>query len=137
MVLVPDKDLPVLLPDDVQVGKTTSNPLLSVEDWINVDCPQCGAAARRETDTMDTFVDSSWYYARYTDAHNDQLPFDPAKADYWLPVDQYIGGIEHACMHLLYARFIGKVMRDLGWLKCDEPFLRLLTQEWCSKTGTR
>lgn len=135
VVLVPDKDLPVLLPDDVQVGKTTSNPLLSVEDWINVDCPQCGAAARRETDTMDTFVDSSWYYARYTDAHNDQLPFDPAKADYWLPVDQYIGGIEHACMHLLYARFIGKVMRDLGWLKCDEPFLRLLTQGMVLKDG--
>lgn len=137
VVLVPDEDLPVLLPDEVQVGKTTSNPLLSVESWINVDCPQCGAAAKRETDTMDTFVDSSWYYARYTDAHNDKLPFDPAKADYWMPVDQYIGGIEHACMHLLYARFIGKVMRDLGWLKCDEPFLRLLTQGMVIKDGNK
>lgn len=137
VVLVPDVDLPVLLPDEVQVGKTTSNPLLSVESWINVSCPQCGAAAKRETDTMDTFVDSSWYYARYTDAHNDKLPFDPAKADYWMPVDQYIGGIEHACMHLLYARFIGKVMRDLGWLKCDEPFLRLLTQGMVIKDGNK
>ena len=137
VVLVPDEDLPVLLPDEVQVGKTTSNPLLSVESWINVSCPQCGAAAKRETDTMDTFVDSSWYYARYTDAHNDKLPFDPAKADYWMPVDQYIGGIEHACMHLLYARFIGKVMRDLGWLKCDEPFLRLLTQGMVIKDGNK
>ena len=135
VVLVPDEDLPVLLPDEVQVGKTTSNPLLSVESWLNVSCPQCGEAAKRETDTMDTFVDSSWYYARYTDAHNPHEPFDPAKADYWMPVDQYIGGIEHACMHLLYARFIGKFMRDLGWLKCDEPFARLLTQGMVLKDG--
>ena len=137
IVLVPDEDLPVLLPDNVQVGKTTRNPLLSVPEWYNVKCPQCGADARRETDTMDTFVDSSWYYARYTDPHNDKRPFDPDKANFWLPVDQYIGGIEHACMHLLYARFICKFMRDLGWLKYDEPFLRLLTQGMVLKDGAK
>lgn len=137
VVLVPDEDLPVLLPDEIQVGKTTSNPLLSVPDWINVPCPKCGEAARRETDTMDTFVDSSWYYARYADPHNSTKPFDPELADYWMPVDQYIGGIEHACMHLLYARFIGKFMRDLGWLKTDEPFERLLTQGMVLKDGAK
>jgi leucyl-tRNA synthetase len=137
IVLVPDEDLPVLLPDNVQVGKTTSNPLLSVPEWLNVTCPQCGADATRETDTMDTFVDSSWYYARYADAHNTALPFDQDKSDYWLPVDQYIGGIEHACMHLLYARFIYKFMRDLGWVKGNEPFLRLLTQGMVLKDGAK
>ena len=137
VVLVPDSDLPVLLPDNVQVGKTTSNPLLSVPEWYMTVCPKCGAAAKRETDTMDTFVDSSWYYARYADPKNDKAPFDPAKAKHWLPVDQYIGGIEHACMHLLYARFIGKFMRDLGWLDCDEPFSRLLTQGMVLKDGAK
>ncbi len=137
VVLVPDSDLPVLLPDNVQVGKTTSNPLLSVPEWYMTVCPKCGAAAKRETDTMDTFVDSSWYYARYADPKNDKAPFDPAKARHWLPVDQYIGGIEHACMHLLYARFIGKFMRDLGWLDCDEPFSRLLTQGMVLKDGAK
>ncbi len=137
VVLVPDEQLPVLLPDNVQVGKTTSNPLLSVPEWIQVPCPRCGEAARRETDTMDTFVDSAWYYARYADPHNDREPFSPAKANYWLPVDQYIGGIEHAVMHLLYARFIGKFMRDLGWLDCDEPFARLLTQGMVLKDGAK
>ena len=137
VVLVPDEDLPVRLPDNVQVGRTTSNPLLSVPEWIGVKCPQCGGAAKRETDTMDTFVDSSWYYARYADPKNDSAPFDPARAKYWLPVDQYIGGIEHAVMHLLYARFIGKFMRDLGWLDCDEPFARLLTQGMVTKDGAK
>ena len=137
VVLVPDEDLPVYLPDNVQVGRTTSNPLLSVPEWFNVKCPQCGAEAKRETDTMDTFVDSSWYYARYADPKNGKVPFDPAKAKYWLPVDQYIGGIEHAVMHLLYARFIGKFMRDLGWLDCDEPFARLLTQGMVTKDGAK
>ena len=137
IVPVPDEDLPVLLPDEVEVGQTTSNPLLSVPDWLNVKCPACGEDARRETDTMDTFVDSSWYYARYADAHNPDLPFDPAKADYWLPVDQYIGGIEHACMHLLYARFIYKFMRDMGWVKGNEPFVRLLTQGMVLKDGAK
>lgn len=137
IVLVPDEDLPVLLPDNVQVGKTTSNPLLSVPEWINVECPKCGKAARRETDTMDTFVDSSWYFARYTDAKNEEMPYDPRKANYWLPVDQYIGGIEHACMHLLYARFFHKFMRDLGWVNSDEPFSRLLTQGMVLKDGAK
>lgn len=137
IVPVPDEDLPVLLPDEVEVGQTTSNPLLSVPDWLNVKCPACGEDAQRETDTMDTFVDSSWYYARYADAHNPDLPFDPAKADYWLPVDQYIGGIEHACMHLLYARFIYKFMRDMGWVKGNEPFVRLLTQGMVLKDGAK
>lgn len=137
IVPVPDEDLPVFLPENVQVGKTTSNPLLSVPEWLNVKCPVCGGEAQRETDTMDTFVDSSWYFARYTDAHNLDQPFDPAKADYWLPVDQYIGGIEHACMHLLYARFFYKFMRDLGWIKGDEPFARLLTQGMVLKDGAK
>ncbi|NLN85202.1 MAG: leucine--tRNA ligase [Candidatus Cloacimonetes bacterium] len=137
VVMVPDEDLPVLLPDNVQVGKTTANPLLSVPEWFEVKCPQCGENARRETDTMDTFVDSSWYYARFADPKNSEKPFDHAKAKYWMPVDQYIGGIEHACMHLLYARFIGKFMRDLGWLETDEPFARLLTQGMVLKDGAK
>lgn len=137
VVLVPDKDLPVLLPDNVQVGKTTRNPLLSVLEFVNTSCPECGKMARRETDTMDTFVDSSWYFARYADPKNNKEPFDKAKANYWLPVDQYIGGIEHACMHLLYARFIHKFMRDIGWVDCDEPFARLLTQGMVTKDGAK
>ncbi|MFA7544002.1 MAG: leucine--tRNA ligase [Candidatus Cloacimonadaceae bacterium] len=137
VVLVPDSDLPVKLPENVQVGKTTSNPLLSVPEWLNVSCPQCGEAAKRETDTMDTFVDSSWYYARYADPKNTNVPFASDKADYWLPVDQYIGGIEHACMHLLYARFFYKFMRDMGWVKGGEPFQRLLTQGMVLKDGAK
>ena len=137
VVLVPDSDLPVRLPDNVQVGRTTSNPLLSVPEWINVKCPQCGEDAKRETDTMDTFVDSSWYSARYADTKNESRPFDPALAKHWLPVDQYIGGIEHACMHLLYARFFHKFMRDLGWMESDEPFARLLTQGMVTKDGAK
>ncbi len=135
--LVPDEDLPVMLPDEVQVGKTTQNPLLSVDHWLNVPCPKCGKPAKRETDTMDTFVDSSWYFARYTDPKNEELPFDADKANHWLPVDQYIGGIEHACMHLLYARFFHKFMRDLGMVNSDEPFARLLTQGMVTKDGAK
>jgi len=135
VVLVPDEDLPVKLPMDVQVGKTTNNPLLSVEKWVNTSCPKCGKPARRETDTMDTFVDSSWYFARYIDPHNEAKPFEEKKANYWLPVDQYIGGIEHACMHLLYARFFHKFMRDSGLVNSDEPFLRLLSQGMVLKDG--
>ncbi|MCF7918438.1 MAG: leucine--tRNA ligase [Candidatus Cloacimonetes bacterium] len=136
-VLVPDEELPVLLPDNVQLGKTTQNPLLSVEDWVNTTCPGCGGKARRETDTMDTFVDSSWYFARYADAGNTKEPFSREAADKWLPVDQYIGGIEHACMHLLYARFFHKFMRDMGMVSCDEPFARLLTQGMVTKDGAK
>ncbi len=136
-VLVPDDDLPVLLPDNVELGKTTSNPLLSVPEWVNTSCPKCGKPARRETDTMDTFVDSSWYFARYSDAHNDKLPFTKEAADHWLPVDQYIGGIEHAVMHLMYARFFHKFMRDIGMVSSDEPFARLLTQGMVTKDGAK
>ncbi|MDD2331557.1 MAG: leucine--tRNA ligase [Candidatus Cloacimonetes bacterium] len=135
--LVPDEELPVRLPDKVQVGKTTQNPLLSVPEWLHTTCPKCGKPAIRETDTMDTFVDSSWYFARYADVQNQSLPFSKDAANYWLPVDQYIGGIEHACMHLLYARFIHKFMRDLGWVDCDEPFARLLTQGMVLKDGAK
>ncbi len=136
-VLVPDEDLPVKLPENVQVGKTTQNPLLSVEEWVNVKCPVCGRDAKRETDTMDTFVDSSWYYARYADPKNDKEPFSKEKAEKWLPVDQYIGGIEHACMHLLYARFFHKFMRDIGLVDSNEPFARLLTQGMVTKDGAK
>ncbi len=137
VVLVPDEDLPVKLPDNVQVGKTTQNPLLSVEEWVNCKCPKCGGDAKRETDTMDTFVDSSWYYARYTDAKNESLPFDTENAKKWLPVDQYIGGIEHACMHLIYSRFFHKFMRDIGMVESDEPFARLLTQGMVCNMGSK
>lgn len=136
-VLVPDEELPIELPEDVQIGKTTQNPLLSATNWVNTTCPKCGKPARRETDTMDTFVDSSWYFARYTDAQNEKEPFSKESADYWLAVDQYIGGIEHACMHLLYARFFHKFMRDLGMVKTDEPFARLLTQGMVTKDGAK
>jgi len=136
-VLVADEDLPVTLPENVQLGTTTQNPLLSVPDWINTKCPECGGAAKRETDTMDTFVDSSWYFARYADPKNDTEPFSKNKADHWLPVDQYIGGIEHAVMHLMYARFFHKFMRDLGLVTSDEPFARLLTQGMVTKDGAK
>ncbi len=124
-VPVPDAQLPVVLPEDC-VPDGSGNPLLKRPDFLNVACPQCGQAARRETDTMDTFVDSSWYYARY--AASDATTMVDERANYWLPVDQYIGGIEHAILHLLYSRFWTKVMRDLGLLKVDEPFAKLLTQ---------
>jgi leucyl-tRNA synthetase len=129
-VPVPEKDLPVLLPEDC-IPDGSGNPLNKREDFLAVACPQCGKPARRETDTMDTFVDSSWYYMRYTcpDARVDGRPaMVDARNDYWMPMDQYIGGIEHAILHLLYARFWTKVMRDLGLVKFDEPFTRLLTQ---------
>ena len=136
-VLVPDEELPIKLPQNVQLGKTTQNPLLSVDEWVNTTCPKCGQPAKRETDTMDTFVDSSWYFARYADADNSENAFDIKKADFWLPVDQYIGGIEHACMHLMYARFFHKFMRDIGLVKSDEPFAKLLTQGMVTKDGAK
>ena len=126
IVSVPEKDLPVKLPIDVKFGK--GNPLATNEKFVNVKCPKCKGKARRETDTMDTFVDSSWYYMRYADNKNLKEPFDKNKTDYWLPVDQYIGGIEHATMHLLYARFWTKALRDLGFVKFGEPFTKLFNQ---------
>lgn len=133
--LVPESELPVVLPTQVSFTGKGGNPLEKVESFWSVPCPQCGKRGRRETDTMDTFVESSWYYARYTSPHYREGPFDPQVANQWLPVDYYIGGIEHACMHLLYARFFHKVMRDWGWLSSDEPFNRLLTQGMVIKDG--
>ncbi len=126
VVPVPEDQLPVLLPEDIDLA--AGETLATHESFINTTCPKCGAPAKRETDTMDTFTCSSWYYMRYTDPHNDELPFDPKKANYWMPVDQYIGGIEHAILHLLYSRFFTKVLRDEGMLDFDEPFTNLLCQ---------
>jgi leucyl-tRNA synthetase len=136
LVPVPDKDLPVVLPPLMPATVTGQSPLASVPEFVNVKCPKCGGAARRETDTMDTFIDSSWYFYRYTDPHNDKAPFDPALVRYWLPVDQYIGGIVHAILHLLYTRFFCKVMRDLGLVNHGEPVKRLFTQGLVLKGGT-
>jgi leucyl-tRNA synthetase len=127
IVPVPDAELPVKLPDNVEFSGKGS-PLAKLENWVNVPCPACGTPAKRETDTMDTFMCSSWYFMRYPDAQNAASAFDPAIANDWMPVDQYVGGIEHAILHLLYSRFFTKVMRDRGLLACDEPFQRLLTQ---------
>jgi len=128
MVPVPEEDLPVLLPEVEEYLPKGRSPLAAAEDWVRTACPSCGGEARRETDTMDTFVDSSWYFIRYADPHNDSAPFDRTVADYWLPVNQYIGGVEHAILHLLYARFFTKVMNDLGLVGFREPFARLFTQ---------
>ncbi len=125
-VPVPEKDLPVVLPDKVKFG--IGNPLETNPDFVNTLCPKCGGKAKRETDTMDTFVNSSWYFLRYCDPHNSQKIFDPQKAKYWMPIDQYIGGAEHACMHLIYFRFYTKFLRDLGLIKFDEPTINLFNQ---------
>ncbi len=135
-VPVPEDKLPVTLPTNVEFTGTGASPLTQVTDWINVPCPKCGGPGRRETDTMDTFVDSSWYYARYTDAHNQKLPFAREKADQWIPVHQYVGGVEHATMHLIYSRFFHKVLRDMGMLSSDEPFSSLLTQGMVTLGGS-
>lgn len=127
-VPVPDEQLPVELPENVEFSGRGASPLSQLGDWVNVPCPTCGEAAKRETDTMDTFIDSSWYFLRFTDANNDGAIFDSAKANDWMPVDQYVGGIEHAILHLLYSRFFTKVLRDRGLINIDEPFSRLLTQ---------
>lgn len=127
-VPVPDSDLPITLPEDIKLTGHGLSALAECDEFVNADCPKCGKAGKRETDTMDTFVDSSWYFFRYTDPKNTELPFDKNKADTLLPVDRYIGGIEHAVMHLLYARFFTKVLRDLGLTKVSEPFKNLLTQ---------
>lgn len=136
LVPVPDKDLPVVLPPMAKFTGLGESPLASVPEFVNVKCGKCGGSARRETDTMDTFIDSSWYFYRYADPHNDKAPFDPAIVRYWLPVDQYIGGIVHAILHLLYTRFFCKVMRDLGLVNHDEPVTRLFTQGLILKGGS-
>jgi leucyl-tRNA synthetase len=128
IVAVPDDQLPVILPKGVDLRVEGGSPLDHVPDYVNVDCPKCGGAGRRDTDTMDTFVDSNWYYFRYCDPHNAEAPFDKAKVEYWIPVDQYIGGIEHAVLHLIYTRYWTKVMRDMGLISFDEPVTRLLSQ---------
>ena len=128
IVPVPEADLPIVLPEDVKLTGTGESPLAGVAEFVNTTCPKCGGAARRETDTMDTFVDSSWYFFRYCDPHNEAAPFDTEQIKYWTPVDQYIGGIDHAVMHLLYTRFWTKMMRDIGLVPFDEPVRRLMTQ---------
>ncbi len=132
---VPDKDLPVLLPPNPKLTGEGESPLASTPEFVNTTCPKCGGPARRETDTMDTFVDSSWYFYRYCDPHNSEAPFDSAKVGYWFPIDQYIGGITHAILHLLYSRFWCKVMRDLGLVGHNEPIARLFTQGMVQKGG--
>ena len=136
-VLVPEAELPVRLPEDVSFAQGAVSPLSSSEHFLHCKCPTCGGDATRETDTMDTFICSSWYYYRYTDPKNTERPFDRDKVNYWAPVDQYIGGIEHAILHLLYARFFTKVLRDAGMLDFDEPFTNLLTQGMVIKDGAK
>jgi len=135
MVPVPDKDLPVLLPPNPRLTGEGESPLASTPEFVNTTCPKCGGPARRETDTMDTFVDSSWYFYRYCDSQNDKAPYDSTKIAYWFPIDQYIGGITHAILHLLYSRFWCKVMRDIGLITHNEPIARLFTQGMVQKGG--
>ena len=135
--LVPEEELPVRLPEDVNFSQGAVSPLAESESFVHCTCPKCGGPARRETDTMDTFICSSWYYMRYTDPHNTHKPFAADKVNYWAPVDQYIGGIEHAILHLLYSRFFTKVLRDEKLLDFDEPFQNLLTQGMVIKDGAK
>ena len=137
VVPVAEKDLPVLLPDNVPITLAGGSPLMNVPSFLNTTCPKCGGPARRETDTMDTFVDSSWYFYRYADAHDDKAPFDSETIAYWFPIDQYIGGVEHAILHLIYSRFWTKFMRDMGLVKNDEPVMRLFTQGMVIKNGAK
>jgi leucyl-tRNA synthetase len=134
---VAESELPILLPEQIDITQTNGSPLGRVAEFVNAKCPKCGGKARRETDTMDTFVDSSWYFYRYTDAKNSLVSFDSDKANYWFPIDQYIGGVEHAILHLIYSRFWTKVMRDLGMVKNDEPAERLFTQGMVIKDGAK
>ncbi len=136
IVAVPDDQLPVVLPKITQFTGRGDSPLAQVAEFVNVTCPKCGGPARRETDTMDTFVDSSWYFYRFADPTNDKLPFDPAAVKYWLPVDFYSGGVEHAILHLIYSRFFARVFRDIGLVDHSEPFTQLLTQGMVLKDGT-
>jgi len=137
IVPVPDDQLPVRLPENVEITLEGGSPLRRLPEFVNAMCPKCGEPARRETDTMDTFVDSSWYFYRYTSARDDQAPFDTDTVAYWFPIDQYIGGVEHAILHLIYSRFWTKVMRDLGLVKNDEPVERLFTQGMVIRNGAK
>jgi len=137
VVPVPEKDLPVVLPLDVKITGRGGSPLNRVSSFVRCSCPQCGRDARRDTDTMDTFVDSSWYFLRYASKRHDEVCFDSDEVDYWMPVDQYIGGVEHAILHLLYSRFFTKVLRDLGLIRVGEPFKRLFTQGMVIKDGAK
>jgi leucyl-tRNA synthetase len=137
IVPVPESELPVLLPDNVEITQQGGSPLARMPEFVNVKCPKCGGMARRETDTMDTFVDSSWYFYRYADAHNSSAPFATETVAYWFPIDQYIGGVEHAILHLIYSRFWTKVMRDLGLVRNDEPVERLFTQGMVIRNGAK
>ncbi len=136
-VAVPDEQLPVYLPTDVEFKPTGQSPLTECASFVNTTCPKCGGPAKRETDTMDTFICSSWYFLRYCDPHNDKEVFNKGKVDYWMPVDQYIGGVEHAILHLLYSRFFGKFLQDQGLVSFSEPFTNLLTQGMVLKDGTK
>jgi leucyl-tRNA synthetase len=137
LVPVSDDQLPIVLPPQIEITQQGGSPLGRVPEFVNTTCPKCGGPARRETDTMDTFVDSSWYFYRYTDAKNSNAPFDPKVAQYWFPIDQYIGGVEHAILHLIYSRYWTKVMRDLGLIVNDEPAQRLFTQGMVIKDGAK
>jgi len=137
IVPVPEDQLPVLLPEVDDYAPKGQSPLAAATDWVQTECPECGGPARRETDTMDTFVDSSWYFLRYLDAHNDQAAWDRAAVDYWMPVDQYIGGVEHAILHLMYARFFTKALADMDYLGVQEPFARLFTQGMITRNGAK
>jgi leucyl-tRNA synthetase len=137
LVAVPDDQLPVILPPQIEITQQGGSPLSRVPEFLNTTCPKCGGPAKRETDTMDTFVDSSWYFYRYTDAKNSNAPFDSKTAQYWFPIDQYIGGVEHAILHLIYSRYWTKVMRDLGLIVNDEPARRLFTQGMVIKDGAK
>jgi leucyl-tRNA synthetase len=137
VVPVPESQLPVVLPDNVDITLQGGSPLARVPEFVNTQCPKCGGPARRETDTMDTFVDSSWYFYRYTSPQSSDKPFDTANIDYWFPIDQYIGGVEHAILHLIYSRFWTKFMRDLGLVHNDEPATRLFTQGMVIKDGAK
>ncbi|MDP9400764.1 MAG: leucine--tRNA ligase [Actinomycetota bacterium] len=137
LVPVPDDELPVRLPEVADYAPRGRSPLAAAEDWVRTTCPVCGGQARRETDTMDTFVDSSWYYIRYCDARNEDAPWDPRATQAWMPVDQYIGGVEHAILHLLYSRFFCKALTDLGHLDVEEPFARLFTQGMITRDGAK
>ncbi len=137
VVPVPEDQLPVVLPDRIEITGTGRSPLENVPEFVNVKCPKCGGAAKRETDTMDTFIDSSWYFYRYCDPHNSRIPFDPRKIAYWFEIDQYIGGVEHAILHLIYSRFFTKMMRDIGLVRNGEPARRLFTQGMVIAEGAK